>query len=250
MGYGGITGTDACKCEHLTVAGGLFPSVTFSPTSGPLLSGYKKQLGRRNLSEEQRMYLLGKLYESRKNCHGGNRKSSRQNDDLINGPGKTVRIIAQEQGVGARTVERAEKFAQGVDALRKVSTEAAEMVLAGTAGTTKQDIAALAKCGEDDVKQMAEALQITSKEPERIAPLRPFHFPYTHRGKRVSFRFYRLSSVRIPPRQRAEIGPYLPVITIDLGNHNNAACGLFRDDKIARYRLHQKIHGVHQNCRK
>lgn len=32
---------------------------------------YKNQLGRRNLTAEQRIYLIGKLYEARKYSHGG-----------------------------------------------------------------------------------------------------------------------------------------------------------------------------------
>jgi len=36
--------------------------------------------------------------------------------------------IAKELGVGQKTVERAEKFAKGVDALKEVSPEAADKV--------------------------------------------------------------------------------------------------------------------------
>lgn len=34
---------------------------------------YKNQLGRRNLTDEQRTYMIGKMYEARKKSNGGNR---------------------------------------------------------------------------------------------------------------------------------------------------------------------------------
>ena len=90
---------------------------------------YKKQLGRRNLTEEQRTMLIGKMYESHKMTHGGDRKSSLQNEDLKLAPGRAVQKIAQELGIGTSTVERAEKFSKGIDALSAVNKEAAESLL-------------------------------------------------------------------------------------------------------------------------
>ena len=59
---------------------------------------YRKQLGRRNISDEQKTYLLGKLYEARKQTRGGDRgnqytkEANRQNGDLATG--RTVMQIA------------------------------------------------------------------------------------------------------------------------------------------------------------
>ena len=68
----------------------------------------KNQLGRRNLSPEQKNYLLGKQYEAEKVAHGGDRKSadaksSYHNDNLISGE-KTCDRIAKENGVNRITV--------------------------------------------------------------------------------------------------------------------------------------------------
>ena len=88
---------------------------------------YRKQLGRRNLSDEQKTYLLGKLYEARKQTRGGTGANqynvqNRQNGDSAKG--RTVIQIAKEQGVGQKTVERAEHFAKGLDAIREVHKKA------------------------------------------------------------------------------------------------------------------------------
>ena len=86
---------------------------------------YKNQLGRRNLTEPQRAYMIGKMYEARKKSDGGqgaNRYTVLQLGQ--NGPlvkKRTSESIAEELGIGENTVRRAEKFAKGVDVIREVS---------------------------------------------------------------------------------------------------------------------------------
>lgn len=112
---------------------------------------YRKQLGRRNLTDEQRTYMIGKMYEARKNSRGGDRKSSLQNDDLEKGPAHTARLIADEVGVGRSTVERSERFAKGIDTLRGESPEAADIVLRGKSGMSRSQVS--------DIRNMNQALR-------------------------------------------------------------------------------------------
>ena len=92
-------------------------------------SVYRKQLGRRNLSDEQRTVLIGKMYAARKQTVGTNRYTSEnkcaQNEHTTGKPNRTAEQIAQELGIGKETVKRAEQFAKGIDALKDVSPEAA-----------------------------------------------------------------------------------------------------------------------------
>ena len=117
---------------------------------------YRKQLGRRNLTDEQRTYVIGKMYEARKHCHGGDRKSSPQNEDL---PQKTAEIIAKEAGVCRSTVERAEHFSQGVDAVRSVSPDAAQMILDGKTKVSKSAVSAVRKMPEEERRTIAAAIE-------------------------------------------------------------------------------------------
>lgn len=117
---------------------------------------YKKQLGRRNLTDEQRTVLIGKMFEARKNLHGGDRKSKDQNGPLIKGD--TAQAIADEIGVGRNTVKRAEKFAKGLDKIAEVSPEAAGKILAGNSGINKAAVMDLVKKNEDEVKEFAESV--------------------------------------------------------------------------------------------
>lgn len=70
----------------------------------------KNQLGRRNLTADSFTYLLGLDYKLEKNTHGGQRKTSAQNDHL-----KTAERLAKEHGVSPATVRRAEKFYDEVE---------------------------------------------------------------------------------------------------------------------------------------
>lgn len=75
--------------------------------------------------------MIGKMYEARKNTHGGDRRSSAQNGPL-NGERKRIsEQIGEEIGVGKNTVKRAEKFAKGIDALRNVAPEVKEQLRQG-----------------------------------------------------------------------------------------------------------------------
>jgi len=123
---------------------------------------YKKQLGRRNLTEEQKTYMIGKMYEARKKSLGGNRGNqytkvaSAQNGHMANEGKRTAEAIAEEVGVGKETVKRSEKFSKGIDALREKNPEAADTVLRGNSGATKAEIAELPTKTEREIQKVAQ----------------------------------------------------------------------------------------------
>ena len=139
---------------------------------------YRKQLGRRNLSDEQKTYLLGKLYEARKKTQGTNNqfvqaKNENRQNDAFQPKGKTSIIIAKEQGVGQKTVERAEHFAKGLDAIREVSPAAADKVLDGKSGVSKQTIAEMRNADGEEIKEVAKAIEEgkpVSRKPRPMSP--------------------------------------------------------------------------------
>lgn len=93
------------------------------------------QLGQRNLTKEQKDYLIGKRYENEKQRHGG----SRGKNFLLN---TTAEKIAQEVGVSDRQVKINEQFAQGVD---KMSDKLKQQVLQGNSNINKAEIQLIAK---------------------------------------------------------------------------------------------------------
>lgn len=141
---------------------------------------YKKQLGRRNLTDEQKDYLLGKMYEARKKAHGGSGANRYTKAVQMAQNGQSVKTtdkethgvsgeIAIEMNIGRNTVRRAEKFAKGVDAIRAVSPAAAEKILEGKAGVTKATIQELPKKTDEEVAEVARAI-----EEDRPIKAKPF----------------------------------------------------------------------------
>ena len=123
----------------------------------------KNQLGRRNLTPAQRKYLIGKQYEAEKAQHGGDRKSdevksSPQNDDLISG-GKTSERIARETKTSKAYVERAEKYAAGIDAAEEAVPGIKQEIFSGEIHPPDKDIVAVARAPSEERKALAEQLR-------------------------------------------------------------------------------------------
>lgn len=76
------------------------------------------QLGKRNLTEEQKSYYRGIQYKNFKNKQGakeGNlnaQKQSRQNDHFVM---KTNELLAEQHKVSPKTIQRDEKYANAID---------------------------------------------------------------------------------------------------------------------------------------
>lgn len=139
---------------------------------------YSKQLGRRNLSDENRTYIIGKMYEARKKTQGTNNQYVQAKSESLQNANfhdertpRTSDIIGQELGVNPSTVIRAEKFSKGVDAIRDVSPAAAEKILQGGAGVKKSDVQTFTQMPENEQKRFVEAVE-TGTVKERPKPRR------------------------------------------------------------------------------
>lgn len=121
---------------------------------------YRKQLGRRNLTENQRTYLMGKLNEAKKNTNRfkGNQYTSGGCQNDTNQSGRIADAIANEFGVGRRTVNRAAEFAKGLDAIADVSKEAADKILKGESRVAKSDVSEMREATSEEVKEFADAV--------------------------------------------------------------------------------------------
>lgn len=111
----------------------------------------KNQTGRRNITDEQKTYLLGKQYEATKKLHGYHTESRNERGQFAqrdhnepSGVGKTAERVASDMGVGQTTVKRAEKFAKGLDAIGQAEPELKQEILSGKTSATKKDISAIA----------------------------------------------------------------------------------------------------------
>lgn len=130
---------------------------------------YAKQLGRRNLSDENRTYIIGKMYEARKLTHGGDRKSNSQIANLNSKrTPRTDEILAAEIGVNHSTVIRSEKFSKGIDAIREMSPDVADKILRGGTGVKKGDVQQFTTMSDEEQKEFVSTVSSgTVKEQKK-----------------------------------------------------------------------------------
>lgn len=140
---------------------------------------YRKQLGRRNLTDEQRTYMIGKMYEARKKSVGAPPKEFRQNDGIKKSGkyGQTASSIGAELGIGSRTVERDGAFSQGVDAVKAKNPEAANRILEGKSKLTKQFVSEIPRMSSEAVTALADSIVNGKAKPSRNKPPKPIGRP-------------------------------------------------------------------------
>ena len=101
----------------------------------------RNQLGRRNITDEQKTILIGEAYKAQKMTAGGDRRSngfsSDQNDHLKK-YNNTSQKIADDFGVGEATVRRAEQFVDSLNEAEKFSPGIKDAVLSGSVKESKK----------------------------------------------------------------------------------------------------------------
>lgn len=127
---------------------------------------YDNQLGRRNLTENQYRYLLGKYYEASKHTHGaekggrGNQYTkvvSSQDGNLPN-TARAAERIASEKHVSKNKVIRAGQYAKGIDIIRETEPEMADRILTGEKKVGQKGIREIGKADPEDVSAMVDEL--------------------------------------------------------------------------------------------
>ena len=111
----------------------------------------RNQFGRRNLSPEQKRYLLGKQYEAEKKAakiFRGNqytlaKKSGGAHDDNHHSGKKTCDRIAEENGVSRASVLRASHYTRGIDIADNLSPGIKQKVFSGEVKFTNEEMSKL-----------------------------------------------------------------------------------------------------------
>jgi len=143
----------------------------------------RNQLGRRNLTPEQRSYLIGKQYQERKRAQGGTGANQYTREQTPQSEG-TAQKIAAENKVSRATVERAAQFALAVDTIaRNVGEEVREKILSREVPLTAKDVqkvvrlepekqkAIIEKVLSGEAKSVVDARRLVKKETvKEVAP--------------------------------------------------------------------------------
>lgn len=136
----------------------------------------KNQLGRRNLTFQQKKYLIGKQYDSEKASHGGDRKSeevksSGQKAHLI-ADKKTAERIAEENGINEKTVRRAAQYSRAVDLADEVEPGIRKEILSGAIKATDKEITALSSADPEERPTLIEELRKPPEQRRKVLPER------------------------------------------------------------------------------
>ena len=152
----------------------------------------KNQLGRRNLTPQQKKYLIGQRYEAEKMAHGGERVATVQNEPLPSSH-KTRAQIANDTSTSESYVMRAGWYAQGVDAAEEALPGIKQEILTGTIKPTETAVAAVAKADRSERPKLAAALK-KPRESGKSASEKPQ--PVYHKSAPASLKQSTLKQIR------------------------------------------------------
>lgn len=103
----------------------------------------RNQLGRRNITREQRDYLLSQEYEAQCKTVGGDGSNQYEKKEQLDenhqiAKGDTRAAIAKSHNISQYEVQKAVEFGRGLDAAEKVSPGIKEAVLSGSVKESKK----------------------------------------------------------------------------------------------------------------
>ena len=125
----------------------------------------KHQLGRRNLTPQQKKYLIGQRYEAEKQAdafHGNQHTlSDESGGDKVchHQKAKTRRRIAEEIGMSQGYVQNASSFAKGVDAAEEALPGIKQEILTGAIKPPETAVAAVARAEPEERPRLAADLK-------------------------------------------------------------------------------------------
>ncbi len=142
----------------------------------------RNQLGRRNLTDEQKKYLIGKQYEAEKAARGENSrgqprdKTGKFHRNVQNehygsqAPSTTREKVAKENNVTGSFVHRADQFTRGLDAADAIIPGIRNEILSGTLKVPEKSVTAIARAAPDERPQLAEDLRNPRPPPKKKKP--------------------------------------------------------------------------------
>ncbi len=133
----------------------------------------KNQLGRRNLSDESRRYLIGRQYESEKivsavkNPSGNNQYTIPPEDDLpanftpveSSSRHKTAQRIADENHITHATVHKYSIFTKAIEAIKKYEPDLAHKILSGRYKISHENIVAISKLSPTEMEKIHQRIE-------------------------------------------------------------------------------------------
>lgn len=118
----------------------------------------KNQLGRRNISDETRKYLIGRQYESEKklvsNPTGFNQYFEDDSDVKRFKKHRTAVRIAKENHIASTTVQKYSQYAHAIDKIQNRAPKIAEHILNGQYKVSHNNIVQISNLPNEDLEKL------------------------------------------------------------------------------------------------
>lgn len=134
------------------------------------------QLARRNLTDSQRRYFIGKRYEEEKKTITNEKGINQHKEDERQSVGQpsTSERIAKENNISHRTVERNADYSKAIDRIREEDKEVANKILSEEIKLTNKDVLEIAKDEGDIIELSPEEAVERKKVFEEIKKGTPY----------------------------------------------------------------------------
>lgn len=147
--------------------------ISFTSREHAIIWICSNQLGRRNITEETRKYLIGRQYEAEKltqknkNIDGIN-QFTKSDDDAETGrptPKKranhrrTAWRIASENHISSSTVQKYAIYSRALDAIAEKKPELMPKILSGSYKISHDNVIALAQMDDDEIEKLSRKIQ-------------------------------------------------------------------------------------------
>jgi 16S rRNA G966 N2-methylase RsmD len=158
------------------------------------------QLGRRNLTDEQRTYAIGKYYELlKKEPHRP--KKEKNSDKLSEFSGETAKTIESLAKVDTRTVYRASEFATAVEKIKEIDPQVAEKILSGEIKDAKTELPKLVKEKPHLLPEVAKKIKEGKKKIKEA-----------EKEVRIEKELKKANSIKVPPEIDLRLGDFREVL--------------------------------------
>jgi len=160
------------------------------------------QLGRRNLTDEQRTYVIGKLYEMQKLNPLENLKQRRGAKSAPRlGSHATAKALASVVKAGERTVRRASEFATAVERIKEIDPQVAEKILSGEIKDAKTELPKLVKEKPHLLPEVAKKIKEGKKKIKEA-----------EKEVRIEKELEKINSIKVPPEIDLRLGDFREVL--------------------------------------
>ena len=156
---------EICKKHHI---GYKVKEMSFESRDEAVVWICTNQLGRRNIAEETRKYLIGIQYETekvinkKKNAMGRNQYSSGASQDTTEHPlntgVRTAQRIADENHISSGTVQKYGIYAKSLDIIEEKCPDLVSKILSGKYKISHESVCELAKKTSDELKKISRKM--------------------------------------------------------------------------------------------